>query len=257
MSTVAIEVVNDRTSEQMRRGYALPVKIGRGADCDIQLDPENRAISRFHVEIQEEGGRLVLHNRALNQNATFYRGRALSANERVFLEIGDSFRIFDFEMKLMTPASLAVLVANRRDLRVRAEHPLVAGGAILAFGDATRMSVEVLPNVARLDPARYAGRLAVMFYYDGEEPTFAVLSNPANVQVFLDRGFVQQAALYVQPLDTIEIGDNRFEVHPFGKPAILCENPSCQVLNLYDRGENCRLCGTRLFGATRIVRGKV
>ncbi|WP_054361656.1 hypothetical protein, partial [Prosthecomicrobium hirschii] len=106
------------------------------------------------------------------------------------------------------------------------------------------------------DATRLADKLALIFYYDESEPTFAVLSNPERLQVYLDRGFVQQDALYLQPLDTIEIGDHRFEVHPVGQPAIVCENPSCQVLNEYDRGDNCRLCGTRLFGATRIVRGK-
>lgn len=256
MPTVAIEVVNHRNAETMRRGYMLPVRIGRGATCDIQLDPENRAISRLHVEIVDEDGKPVLINRALNQNATHYRGRSLKASERVPLETGDSFRIFDFELKVLEPAQLVVLAVDRADLRPRGEFPLVPGGALLAYGDGHRLAIEQVANLARIDATRLADKLALIFYYDESEPTFAVLSNPERLQVYLDRGFVQQDALYLQPLDTIEIGDHRFEVHPVGQPAIVCENPSCQVLNEYDRGDNCRLCGTRLFGATRIVRGK-
>lgn len=257
MPTVAIAVLNERLSEEMRQGYALPVKIGRGASCDIQLDPENRAISRLHVEIVEEDGQVFLMNRALNQNATLFRGRSLRANEKVPLAVGDSFRIFDFELTMLSPARLAVLVSDKADLRPRGEYPLVPGSAVVAYGNASRITVEQVADLARFENARIAGKLAVLFYFDGDQPTFAVLSNPENLQVMLDRGLVQQEALYVQALDTIEIGHHRFEVHPVGEPAILCENVSCQVLNLYDRGDNCRICGTRLFGATRIVRGKL
>ena len=56
MQTVAIEVTNEHRAEVQRRAYALPVTIGRGGSCDIQLDPDNRAISRVHVEIVDEGG---------------------------------------------------------------------------------------------------------------------------------------------------------------------------------------------------------
>ncbi|MEJ1158478.1 FHA domain-containing protein [Prosthecomicrobium sp. N25] len=257
MPTVAIAVVNERNSEEMRQGYVLPVRIGRGAACNIQLDPENRAISRLHVEILEENGRIVLLNRALNQNATMFHGRSLAANEKVALEIGDSFRIFDYELKVLAPSTLGLLHVDKGSLRPRAEHPLVPGGAILAYGDAHHLTVEPVARLDRIDTQKIAGRLALLFYFDGDQPTFAVLSNPEGLQVFLDRGLVQQDALYIQALDTIEIGDHRFEIHPVGEPAIVCENPSCQVLNHYDRGENCRLCGTRLFGATRIVRGKI
>lgn len=255
MPTVAIEVVDERSAATTRRSHGLPVRIGRGAACDIQLDPENRAISRLHVELVEEDGRVFLLNRALNQNATRYQGRSLAANEKVPLEIGDSFRIFDFELTLLSPARLMVLAARRSDLRPRGEFPLAPGAAVLAVGDEAEMVADTVADLAAVDTSRLAGRLAALFYYDGEEPTFAVLSNPNRTQVFLDRGFVQQDALYVQALDTIEIGDNRFEIHPVGQPAIVCETASCQVLNEYDRGENCRLCGARLFGATRIVRG--
>jgi hypothetical protein len=257
MPTVAIAVVNQRSSEEMRQGYALPVRIGRGAACNIQLDPENRAISRLHVEIMEENGHIVLLNRALNQNATIFRGRSLAANEKVLLEIGDSFRIFDFELTVLSPATLGLLHVDKGSLRPRSEHPLVAGSAILAIGDKRHIALEPVAQVNRIDPAKLKGRFACLFYFDGDQPTFAVLSNPDQLQVFLDRGLVQQDALYIQALDTIEVGDHRFEIHPVGEPAIVCENTSCQVLNPYDRGENCRLCGTRLFGATRIVRGKL
>ena len=254
MQTVAIEVVNANRPDPLRRAYALPVKIGRGANCDIQLDSDNRAISRVHVEIVEEGGRIILYNRASNLNSTQFLGRSLVPNERIEVTVGDQLKIFDYEVKIMSPARIGLVFSSRRDLKSRGEYHLVPGGGVLAYETAGRLAVEPVANLAKLDTARLAGAMAVLFYYDGEEPTFAVLSNPQSVQVMLDRGLVQQQALYVRPLDTIEFGDHRIEVLSVGEASIVCENASCQVLNHYDRSENCRLCGTRLFGATRILR---
>jgi hypothetical protein len=255
MRTVSIEVMNERLGERMSQGFGFPVNIGRGSDCHIQLDPENRAISRLHVVLTDNGTDILLDNRASNANVTSVGGRPLRPGEKARLAIGDSFRIFDYDLKIMEPASIAILFASKKDLRPRAEHLLLPGRALLAYEEGNRLLVEPVPNLERLDASRFANRMAVLFYYDGENPTFAMLGDPQTRQVLLDRGIVQQQALYIQALDTIEIGDHRFEIHAVGEPAILCENVSCQVLNAYDRGENCRLCGTRLFGDTRIVRG--
>jgi hypothetical protein len=72
--------------------------------------------------------------------------------------------------------------------------------------------------------------------------------------VLLDRAIVDQQAIYIHSEDTIEVGEHRYEVMTVGEASIVCENPGCQVLNAYDRGETCRICGTRLFGATRLLR---
>ncbi len=254
MQTVAIELVNHRRPEPLRRAFTLPVKIGRGANCDIQLDSDNRAISRIHLEVVDEGGRTVVYNRASNINATQFLGRSLKPNERVEVAAGDQIRIFDYEVKFMPPARIGLVFSSRKDLKARSEYHLIPGSAVLAYETAGRLAVEPVGNLEALDTGRLAGTLALLFYFDGEEPTFAVLSNPDNLQVMLDRGLVQQSALYVRPQDTIEVGTHRIEVLSVGEACIICENPACQVLNHYDRSENCRLCGTRLFGATRILR---
>jgi FHA domain len=254
MQTVAIEVVSERQPHPTRRAYALPVKIGRGANCDIQLDPDNRAISRIHVEIVDEGGRTVIYNRASNVNATMFLGRSLRPNERVEVTAGDQIKIFDYQFKFMEPAEIGLVFTSRRDLKAYAEYHLVPGGAILATADSDRLAVEPVPNLKAMDTSKLGAKLSLLFYYDADEPTFAVLANPDNTQVMLDRGLVQQQALYLRALDTIEIGDYRIEVLKVGEPAIVCANFSCQVLNEYDRSENCRLCGTRLFGDTRTLK---
>jgi hypothetical protein len=254
MPTIALEVTRQDPAFAARRTYQLPVTVGRGTGCDIQLAADNRAISRLHLEIVEERGRLVSYNRASNLEATSFNGRGLTPNERVEIVPGDAFRIFETNITVLQPAKLGIMIARRSDLKPMAEHYLLPGAAILGVEVAGVLTVELIPDLAKLESIQMADKLAVLFYYDGDEPTLAVLSNPSGMPVLLDRAIVDQQAIYIHSEDTIEVGEHRYEVMTVGEASIVCENPGCQVLNAYDRGETCRICGTRLFGATRLLR---
>jgi hypothetical protein len=254
MSKIAIEISGQSGTVNARRAYNVPVTIGRGSSCDIQLEAHNRAISRVHLEIVEERGRNFLYNRASNLEATQFKGRWLTPNERIDIVPGDQVRIFGTEIKILEPAKFGIIFARRSDLKPIAEHHLLPGNAILAYETVEGLTIEPVLDLAKLDTSRLADRLAVLFYYDGVEPTFAVISNPAELPILLDRGLVDQPALYIQAGDTIEAGAHRYEMMIVGEARIICENAGCQVLNACDRGENCRVCGAPLFGATRMLR---
>ncbi|MFX4493833.1 FHA domain-containing protein, partial [Acinetobacter baumannii] len=75
--------------------------IGRGSNADIQLTAENRAISRIHLEIAEERGKIVVYNRASNVEATIFKGRPLTPNERLEIAPGDVLKIFETTITLL------------------------------------------------------------------------------------------------------------------------------------------------------------
>lgn len=254
MQTISLEVSDPVNGVILRRGFTLPVTIGRGSTAKVQLTAENRAISRIHLEIVEERGRIVVYNRASNVEATYFKGKALAPNERVEIVPGDALKIFDTTITLLPPARLGILFARSSDLKIVASEALIPGAGLLATEGPTGLQVEAVADVATIRPAQVGSGFAALFYYDGAEPTFAVLANPANRPIRIDTEIVAQAALYVHPEDTIEAGEDRFEVVAAGSPSIVCENAACRVLNACDRAEACRLCGAQLFGSTRLLR---
>jgi len=254
MSMIALEIARQIPASAARRVYSLPVTIGRGSGCNIQLPADNRAISRLHVEIIEEDGRIVACNRASNLEATRFNGRGLRPNERQELVPGDTLTIFGTAIRVLEPVRLGVLIARRGDLKVLAEQYLLPGSALLAIEFAGQVTVDVVDDLATIETDRLVDRLAVLFYFDGDEPTLAVMSNPSQLPILLDRAIVEQQAIYIRPEDTIEVGEHRFEVMSVGQTGIVCEKSRCHVLNISDRSETCRLCGTPLSGAARMLR---
>jgi hypothetical protein len=250
MPTVALEVVNPRLAERSCEIHALPLKVGRGADCGVQLDPENRAISRVHLELVEEDGRIVLINRASNPKATVVDGRSLGAEERVVLEPGQVVRIFDTELALVEAPVVGLGFASRSGGETAFE-VLAPGRSIVATERADgRMILEPVAELAAYDQERFAGRLALVFYLDAGEPCCAVVSNPAGHPLMLDRSVLSQTALALEPFDLIEIDRHRIEIRPKDAGVILCEIPSCRGLNPDGRGM-CRLCGAPLAGCDK------
>ena len=253
MAVIALEI-SQSPAPPVRKVFNLPLTVGRGSSCDIQLAANNRAISRVHVELAEERGRTVVYNRASNLEATQFNGRPMGANERAELRPGDRITIFGTVLTLLEPARLGIMISRRSDLKPVGDYHLLPGAAVLATEQAGELAVETVNDLPAFDAAPLADKLALLFYYDGPEPTCALLSNPEGLPLLLDRGLVDQQALYLRAEDTLEIGTFRYEVVTIGEASIVCENPACQVLNGYDRGETCRMCGTRLFGATRLLR---
>jgi len=85
----------------------LPVSIGRDAACTIALDDPNKHMSRFHVEIEEEGGTYWM-SVVSKVNPVMVKGRRYGPGTRLTLKSGDSFELADYEVQLLLPEAAAV-----------------------------------------------------------------------------------------------------------------------------------------------------
>lgn len=235
-----------------RARYPLPVSIGRAVGCDIQLDTDNRSISRFHAQLIEIDGGLRLINRAASLGATSLDGRALRPGENAPIALGQTIRIYDFTLKVSAPPPLILLIADRRDLKPRAVHAFMPATALVVRDVGVGFAVDLVADLAQYDTSSLADTLALAFYYDSGRPTVAVMSNPIRLPLLIDRAAIQQNAVYIDALDTIEIGALRLELHGVGEPATVCPTPACQALNAIDQGPACRLCGGPLGNTTRL-----
>jgi predicted component of type VI protein secretion system len=80
----------------------LPVTIGRDAACTIALEDPNKHMSRFHVEIEEQGGTYWL-SVVSKVNPVMVKGRRYGPGTRLTLNSGDSFELADYEVQVLLP----------------------------------------------------------------------------------------------------------------------------------------------------------
>jgi len=80
----------------------LPVSIGRDAACSIALEDPNKHMSRFHVEIEEEGGTYWM-SVVSKVNPVMVKGRRYGPGTRLTLHSGDSFELADYEVQVLLP----------------------------------------------------------------------------------------------------------------------------------------------------------
>ncbi|MGH8689995.1 MAG: type VI secretion system-associated FHA domain protein TagH [Burkholderiales bacterium] len=80
----------------------LPVSIGRDAGCTIALDDPQKHMSRFHVEIEEEGGTYWM-SVVSKVNPVMVKGRRYGPGTRLTLKSGDSFELAEYEVQLLLP----------------------------------------------------------------------------------------------------------------------------------------------------------
>jgi type VI secretion system FHA domain protein len=80
----------------------LPVTIGRDAGCTIALEDPNKHMSRFHVEIEEEGGTYWMAV-VSKVNPVMVKGRRYGPGTRLTLHSGDSFEVAEYEVQVMLP----------------------------------------------------------------------------------------------------------------------------------------------------------
>lgn len=85
---------------------ALPVTIGRDAGCDFVLEDPHKHISRFHVEIEEEGGTYWM-SVVSKVNPVTVKGRRYGPGTRLTLHSGDSFEISEYEIQVLLPDKAA------------------------------------------------------------------------------------------------------------------------------------------------------
>lgn len=240
--------------------HGLPLRIGRSQQAEIQLtDPDNQ-ISRFHATISEAGGgSLVLLDDSLN--GTDYRGRKVHKTQ-VPIEDRDTFAVRQFRVEVKRVAQSNEPAAFNAVFVVKGhEHVYAVGPTFLVvLLDGQRASVdEVRPR----DPAailKYyadAGReaLAVIGVKDGFG-TVTTTPQARERKLTINRGVPLGGTEPLRVLDVVALGRMRIEILKPDTRALKCKNSSCQLLNPYDIGENCRFCGHRLVeGETRLVRG--
>ncbi len=89
----------------------LPVSIGRDAACTIALDDPNKHMSRFHVEIEEEGGTYWM-SVVSKVNPVMVKGRRYGPGTRLTLKSGDSFELADYEVQLLLPEAAPAAAAR-------------------------------------------------------------------------------------------------------------------------------------------------
>jgi predicted component of type VI protein secretion system len=80
----------------------LPVSIGRDAACTFVLEDPHKHISRFHVEIEEEGGTYWMAV-VSKVNPVMVKGRRYGPGTRLTLHSGDSFEIAEYEVQVLLP----------------------------------------------------------------------------------------------------------------------------------------------------------
>jgi predicted component of type VI protein secretion system len=80
----------------------LPVTIGRDAACSICLEDPQKHMSRFHAEIQEEGGTYWMAV-VSKVNPVMAQGRRYGPGTRLTLHSGDSFEFAEYEVQVMLP----------------------------------------------------------------------------------------------------------------------------------------------------------
>jgi type VI secretion system FHA domain protein len=80
----------------------LPVSIGRDAACTICLEDPHKHMSRFHAEIQEEGGTYWMAV-VSKVNPVMAEGRRYGPGTRLTLHSGDSFELAEYEVQVTLP----------------------------------------------------------------------------------------------------------------------------------------------------------
>lgn len=87
MATVTIRVIEGMERGRTFSGLATPITIGREEDNDIQLNDDR--VSRFHVKLQDDGGRVILTDLD-STNGTRVNGHPVQMK---VLQVGDLMMI--------------------------------------------------------------------------------------------------------------------------------------------------------------------
>ena len=77
-----------------------PISIGRDDACTIMLDDPHKHISRFHVEIEREGGAYWM-SVVSKVNPVMVKGRRYGPATRLTMKSGESFEIGEYEVQVL------------------------------------------------------------------------------------------------------------------------------------------------------------
>jgi predicted component of type VI protein secretion system len=79
-----------------------PVTLGRDDACSIMLEDPHKHISRFHVEIEREGGTYWM-TVVSKVNPVMVKGRRYGPATRLTMKSGDAFEIGEYEVQVLLP----------------------------------------------------------------------------------------------------------------------------------------------------------
>ncbi len=135
----------------------LPVSIGRDAACTFALEDPHKHISRFHVEIEEEGGTYWMAV-VSKVNPVMVKGRRYGPGTRLTLHSGDSFEIAEYEVQVLLPqpapaAALAAAPAAAQAMPEPGERLLRVLSATQTEIDDAPVPVPAPASAAELDDA--------------------------------------------------------------------------------------------------------
>ncbi len=235
----------------------LPVIIGSGLKADIRLGEPGGVISKQHLLIQGgEGGFLVTDK---SKNGTSRNGIPLPKDHPIFVSPTEKISIPGFTIALKVGHAhakahsgnpLAVCIIERG---LQKSYPL-AEAAVAWFTGASGLKLEA---IAEANPANILaayqrrGRTPLLLVaQDGEAKAkaFHPVESP-SYPVTLNRAPMAIGEWALADLDVVHIKKHRVEIRNPAGAALLCVNPTCELLNSYDRTGNCVWCGYVLAGA--------
>jgi predicted component of type VI protein secretion system len=96
----------------------LPASIGRDPGCTVPLEDPHKHLSRFHVEIEEQGGAYWM-SVVSKVNPVTVKGQRHGPGARLALRSGDAFELSDYEVQVLlsdpVPAPPPMRVAPAAD----------------------------------------------------------------------------------------------------------------------------------------------
>lgn len=245
MASIFLETIDETAGEPTRHVVDAPATVGRGAECDLRLDPANRALSRIHLEVVEEADGVFVVNRASNPGTSRHDGRTLALGDRVPVpKFGAlSFSLFGTEVRVGLAGTLSIAVtwkpegAPAEDL---GRHPLVAGTALLLRSGPPAAVTGIAPDAWAPPGADAAPEAQLAVYLDRGQPTMAVLGRLGSAPVTIDGAELSTNSAYLRPLESVAHAGLALELHEDGLDFRRC--PTCATLNPAARA-TCRICG--------------
>lgn len=254
MASIYLETVEEIAGEPTRHVVDAPATVGRGAECDLRLDPANRALSRVHLEVVDEPDGVFVVNRASNPGTTRHDGRSLAQGDRIPVpRFGAlSFSLFGTEVRIGLAGALCVAVTYRPEtgpVETLGRHPLEPGTALLLRSGPPASVTAIAPDAWSPPAAGAAPEAQIAVYLDRGQPTLAVLGRIDAAPVTIDGAELETASAYLRPLESVAHAGLMLELHEDGLDFRRC--PTCATLNPTPRA-TCRICGA-LFTAEAVA----
>ena len=164
MANITLQVVDGFEKGRAFRNLPTPVSIGREEDNTIQLNDER--VSRFHLKIQEDGGRIILTDLD-STNGTRVNGHPVTMR---VLQVGDQVGIGRSLLVFGSPEQIAERIGR---LRIQQ-----AGNGATAVPDTGNATIEIPTGAPLLEPVEEPfGEVAA---------EASVIGHPASAELFPD-----------------------------------------------------------------------